>query len=119
MSEQEKEFFSALDEESRLRVSFTRVKKEVTDFVVQVLIGKGSTSKELIRYDTAHARPHKHVFVPGEEPRRVDINARYDPVRGWADTLTIAEIDAKSFWEKQSRTASGDIEIEEETGNGS
>lgn len=105
MSVQQEEHSSHLDHKTRLRVKFTREKKEVTSFVVQVLVGEGRASEELIRYDTADSGPHKHVFVTGQAPRRIEIKDKYDPVRGWASTLTRAEMEARSFWTKQSGTA--------------
>ncbi|MCX6096599.1 MAG: hypothetical protein NT125_07825 [Candidatus Bipolaricaulota bacterium] len=112
MSEQEKEFSYSLGDGSRFLVKLTRIKKEVTNFVVQVSSLQGSTPEEMLRIDTYDTGPHKHVFIPGEEPRRVPIEARYHPVYGWAALLTASEAEAKEYWERRASTFSDDVKAD-------
>jgi hypothetical protein len=90
-----------------------RTKKKVTAFVVQLLVAKGEHLREVVRYDTWDSGLHKHIFVAGEEPRRIDVGSVADQEVGFARDLTGAEAAVREFWTANAMTYTDEVEVKD------
>jgi hypothetical protein len=82
------------EERVRYRVQFTTARGRVTNFVVQLEVQIGSEWEPVVRYDTAHGRPHRDLY-------RVDGTATKQWLEmNFNDALTYAINEIKDNWRR-------------------
>ena len=57
-----KSFITYLNEDIHITVEFDRIQGELVSFVVRLMLNLESRSICIVRYDTAHGRPHRDVL---------------------------------------------------------
>jgi hypothetical protein len=90
-----KRFVRFLSDEDAVDMELTLQAGRVTGFCLNYRVRVGTDWHEVIRYDTAHGRPHVHRFWYGAEARpwpgpRADLEACVD----WADA------DIRARWQE-------------------
>src|SRR3989344_8495465 len=58
----EKEYFKRLTEQDKIRIFFRKDRGKIKHFVVQYLSLRGGRWRSIVRVDTCHGYPHKHIF---------------------------------------------------------
>ncbi len=98
--EMDREFFVPLPEGSSLRIRISIDRGEVTKFVVQLeyTIG-GDTWSPVVRYDSAHGRPHRDILDPsGETVTKEWLDELLAHDVSMAEGLTYGQDDLKRNW---------------------
>ena len=91
----EKTYVQILDARDRIRVQFKKDRGKITDFVVQYETLVGEKWQAVVRYDTAHGRPHTDVIRPdGTKEKRLLHFPNFN------DAFSYAEEDVKANWER-------------------
>lgn len=98
METREREFEVRPEERVRYRVRFTTSRGPVTAFAVQPEIRIGSEWKPVVRYNTAHGRPHRDLYrLDGSVTKQwLDMSL--------TDALTYAIKEIKDNWRSYAET---------------
>ena len=89
-----KEFTIVLSADDEVRVRFEREDKQVVEFAVQYLARIKGKWRPIVRFDTAHGRPHMDISHPDgtQETRTFDFYS-------YGTALTYAIRDVQQRWE--------------------
>ena len=94
----EKSYVQVVNGRNRIRVRFTKDRGRILDFVVQYETQVKGEWQAVIRYDTAHGRPHTDVMRPdGNKEKRLLHFPNFN------DAFAYAEEDVKTNWESYRR----------------
>lgn len=98
--ERDKEFFVPLLEGNSLRVRINIDRGEVTRFVVQLEYNSGGdTWSPIVRYDSAHGRPHRDILDPsGETVKKEWLDELLSRAVSMAEALNYGQDDLKRNW---------------------
>ncbi len=98
--EMDKEFFVPLLEGNSLRVRINIDRGEVTRFVVQLEYNTESdTWLPVVRYDSAHGRPHRDILDPsGETVKKEWLDELLGRDVSMAEGLNYGQEDLKQNW---------------------
>lgn len=100
IEEMDREFFVPLPEGSSLRIHINIDRGEVTRFVVQLecAIG-GDRWLPVVRYDSAHGRPHRDILDPsGETVKKEWLDELLGHDVSMAEGLNYGQDDLKRNW---------------------
>ena len=81
------------DVDCRLRHRHARVKREVTQFVLQLEVCSGGRWHAVVRYDTAHGFAHRDLLHPDGRAEKLPL-----PIQDFNEALTFAELDLEANW---------------------
>jgi hypothetical protein len=95
VSEKEYVYYFAPERQDRFRYHHNLVRGRVTRFRIQYEALIGEAWHPIVRYDTAHGRPHKDVLHPGGAQDNVEF-------RGYSreEVLTLGERDIRANWQR-------------------
>ncbi len=98
--EMDREFFVPLLEGTSLRIRIDINRGEVTRFVVQLEYNTGDdTWLPIVRYDSAHGRPHRDILGPnGETVKKEWLDELLDHNVSMAEGLSYGQDDLKRNW---------------------
>ena len=88
------EYVRPLGENARLRHRHETRKGEVTEFAIQLEVYSGGAWVPIVRYDTAHGRPHVDFYVTVRRRTKQFLDLSL------AEALTLADEDLKENWER-------------------
>ena len=94
-----KEYFRAIDDQTRLRVLVVTVKGKVTRFMIQLEILLDEEWVPIARYDTHHGFAHLDILHPHETQDKIPLAAK-----DFKEALDIAFADLLTNWELYIRT---------------
>lgn len=98
--EMDRDFFVPLLEGTSLRVRINIDRGEVTEFVVQLEYHIGDdTWLPIVRYDSAHGRPHRDILDPSGETIKKDwLDDLLGHAVSMAEGLNFGQNDLKRNW---------------------
>jgi hypothetical protein len=88
------EYVRPLGENARLRHRHETRKGVVTEFAIQLEVCSGGAWVPIVRYDTAHRRPHVDVYLTERRRTKQFLDLSL------AEALTLADEDIKENWER-------------------
>ena len=90
----EKSYVQILDVRDRIRVRFKKDRGKIIEFVIQYEMLVKAEWQAVVRYDTAHGRPHTDIIMPdGTKEKRLLHFPNFN------DAFSYAEEDVKANWE--------------------
>ena len=92
----EREFEIRPEERVRSRVRFTTTHGHVTEFVVQLEVQLGASWRAVVRYNTAHGRPHRDLYRNDGSVTKQWLDMSLD------DALTHAIKEIKDTWRRHA-----------------
>lgn len=95
MGDKEYVSYLSLEREDRLRYFHTLERKRIVRFVVQYEAFIANDWRAIVRYDTAHGRPHKDILHPAGAENKEEFFG-YTP----EEVLTLGERDIKANWRR-------------------
>ena len=109
MNIKERNFVYNIVTDCRLRHRHKRVGKNVINFMVQLEVRhpKHGTWEPVIRYDTAHGRPHQDRQHADGSVDKMPL-----PIEDYNQALNYAEIDLKNHWETYRNQFLEELEYE-------
>jgi hypothetical protein len=93
-TKQHKQFKIVLSDQDEVRVRFDLEKGQVTEFVVQYLAIIGENWQPVVRFSTAHGRPHIDISHPDGSQQ-----TRTFPFYDYSTALTYAISYIQEHWE--------------------
>lgn len=98
--EMDREFFAPLLEGTSLRIRINLDRGEVTKFVVQLEYNVGDEKwLPVVRYDSAHDRPHRDTLDPnGETIKKEWLDELLGHAVNMAEALNYGQDDLKRNW---------------------
>lgn len=91
----EKTYVQVVDTRDRIRVRFKKDRGRILEFVVQYETLVRDEWQAVVRYDTAHGKPHTDVIQPdGTKEKRLLHFPNFN------DAFSYAEEDIKTNWER-------------------
>ncbi len=93
MGDKEYVSYLSLEREDRLRYFHTLERKRIVRFVVQYEVFIADEWRAIVRYDTAHGRPHKDILHPDGTEDKQEFPG-YPP----EEVLTLGGRDIKANW---------------------
>lgn len=95
MGEKEYIYYFTPERQDRFRYYHNLVRGKIVRFVVQYEAYLGEKWYPVVRYDTAHGRPHKDVLHPDGSQEKVEF---YGYTRD--EVLALGERDIKANWQQ-------------------
>ena len=92
----EREFEIRPEEGVRFRIRFTTTRGHVTKFVVQLEVQRESLWQPVVRYNTAHGRPHRDLYRKDGSVAKQWLDLTLD------DALTYAIKEIKDSWRRHA-----------------
>ena len=89
-----KAYTIVLSSEDEIRISLVREGKQVTEFAVQYVARIQGQWQAIVRFDTAHGRPHMDIGHPDGTQEKRDF-----PFYSYNTALTYAIRDVQERWE--------------------
>jgi hypothetical protein len=90
----ERDFEIQPEEQVRYRVQFTTARGRVTKFVVQLEVRVNSEWRPVVRYNTAHGRPHRDIYRTDGSVLKQWLDL------GFSEALTYAVREIKDNWRR-------------------
>jgi len=93
VSEKEYLYYFTPERKDRFRYYHYLVRRRIVRFRIQYEARIGEKWQPIVRYDTAHGRPHKDVLHPDGSQDKVEFYGYSE-----AEVLTLGERDIKANW---------------------
>jgi hypothetical protein len=84
---------------AKLHYELVRARKEILRYTVQLTVEMDTSWVPVIRYDTAHGSPHKHIYKRDGKERTQAVDIIYDGDLGYQQAAVMAFKDLEENWE--------------------